>query len=519
MRYVQILRRARAVWPWAIFLGLTLPHLHHVPFYDGAVYYLCIERIATEIFRLATMQCDGHITHVYFGLLALTQFFGSNLVAIYLLNMALVATAGFCLQRYCRLQGYTSGESQLWLAMYLVLPSLVVHIFHINLDLALTALYTLLIVLLLEQRIALAMVVGCGMLFTKETGIPLYGTTVFLAFFCLHRTTPWRQKMQHWWILTLPPIVLAMVMGYSKWIAPDALSMWIYAPRDRDIWHTLAALPFSDIRFRDFLFNALALNGLWALTAAIAITSVTSAYQGHWRRASGETIFLAVLLLATLYWSTRIRNWNNARYVLMCWPCLLLLAQRTFRTCGTKPSWRIGFLSLFFGLIFLGNVRTIDPVSRWYYGTFLFGTHTMLHMNAHNPDALRDQWAYNSQFLELHRVTDQIMREIQPTPETLFIVAPGGNFYFPLRIRQSDFGLTASPVGSYGLLVNDVVAGVTASELKKHYAVGTKFYYLQLPNLRHEAMLPRLLAEHRLERLIRAEENGYTLTAYEFSLR
>ena len=92
---------------------------------------------------------------------------------------------------------------------------------------------------------------------------------------------------------------------------------------------------------------------------------------------------------------TRYRFSNGARYVLLASPVLILAFYHALLSLFQRQITRLIYLAVCATLVFLSNFRTLDVVSRSFFGTFAFGSHAMLDMTSMTGGLMLDSIVYN----------------------------------------------------------------------------------------------------------------------------
>ena len=109
-----------------------------------------------------------------------------------------------------------------------------------------------------------------------------------------------------------------------------------------------------------------------------------------------------------------------------------------------RPGVRRAVLGTYAALLAVSAMRTVDPVSRWLWGTFRFGSHQMLDMTSLTGECCgtgRDQLAYSLEFTRFHDLTDSVVTALVRDTATVIAV--------PSRMRyHTSSGESIAPRGA-----------------------------------------------------------------------
>ena len=160
-------------------IALISRHLGYIPMWDGRAYAECAVEASLHGLAPFYLRCWGHASHLYLGLLAISQLFDTgNATALIAVNAIIfaVGVAGFH-RLTCVVfpDDAQRVDRALLSAVFMLQPPLLASVLQPGLDLPVLvgAIWT--IALLIERRWAWTAVVGTAMMFSKETGVMLYG--------------------------------------------------------------------------------------------------------------------------------------------------------------------------------------------------------------------------------------------------------------------------------------------------------------------------------------------------------
>ncbi len=214
---------------------------------------------------------------------------------------------------------------------------------------------------------------------------------------------------------------------------------------------------------------------------------------------AGSGRFLALVLAGLVYVVTRYRGYNNARYVLIVSPILILLAYRAMLSVCTNGAVRRVLLSGAAALVLLSNFRTLDVGSKLVFGTFNFGSHALLDMQSLIGGLKLDSIVYNLESLQFHYLWSDVMQDLRPAPHTVFFMGDT-TYNFPSPVDEHSYALTLDPARALPLSILSGDGDVQRGELRKHVTGdGERFFYVAFANADNH-QLPMLLERYPLIR-------------------
>jgi len=132
------------------------------------------------------------------------------------------------------------------------------------------------------------------------------------------------------------------------------------------------------------------------------------------------------------------------------------------------------------------NFRTLDIASRSIFGTFPFGSHSLLNMTSLAGGLKLDALAYNLEFLQLEYLFADMIRDLRPRSGSVLLM---GNaiYYFPPDVDGRNYELTANPshVLPLFIAIGDVSRDVIGSHVR---ADGEPFFYMAFANADNEQL-------------------------------
>jgi hypothetical protein len=211
------------------------------------------------------------------------------------------------------------------------------------------------------------------------------------------------------------------------------------------------------------------------------------------------------LAVVTGYLLTRVTTFTNSRYLLPVMPLLVVVLYSALLAVRARARSRQALLGVYAILLFVSALRTVDPVSRWVYGTFDFGERQMLRMTSITGECCaygRDQLVYNLEFTDLEALMSEAMSALAPPSSTLIMIPDSTDWYIVPRLDERTNRRTTYRAGSRHLIVVE-----TRPDSVHAYARQWRHaYYLALPNgarargLRDLASAFAIGPEHRFRR-------------------
>ena len=326
--------------------------------------------------------------------------------------------------------------------------------------------------------------------------------------------------------LAVPLVLFVVYLFYRKYTrAAGEEVIWTYgALRNESLLHQLI-VPRVDRFLLSNLATALVLNFAWIGTAVIAAGTAVTAWsigragslRAAWRTTAAKAAtapgLVVMLAVVTSYLLTRVTTFTNSRYLLPVMPLLVVVLYAALLAVRARARSRQALLGAYAILLFVSALRTVDPVSRWVYGTFDFGERQMLRITSITGECCaygRDQLVYNLEFTELEGLLNAAMRTLAPPASTLIMLPDSTDWYIVPRLDGRTNRRTINHAGARRLIVVE-----TRPDSVHAYARQWRHaYYLALPNgawargLRDLASAFAIGPEHRFRR------DGYWLSVY-----
>ncbi len=509
-----------------------LSHIDYVPLWDGRIYADCI-LAAGERLSFRGLGCAGHNAQAYIVLLALAErvapgSFVPIVVANVVLGLLVLGSLARLLDHL--LPGRTwATERALVVAAFAVQPLFIASTLQPNVDFG-TLVFTLpCLCALLERRVLAATLLGCLVVFTKETGVIVYGVLAMSALvFAVRRAGDgWRETFVRF--KPFAPLAVPVLLGGVA-LADDILGLrllafdarWSSGHIEADVSDVIRAFVPDAVDLNNFA-GIFILNFMWVPTLVIVVDLGLAALARLLRREDAESpgpseparvVIYGALL--TTFILTRYKTFSNFRYFLALNPLFLAIV---IVAVAKRVPWRLARHGLVCTLIILFTAsifRTIDPVSRAVFGTWPFGAHDLIDVTANTGECCghgRDQLVYNLEFAAMSTLQDEALAKIRPTAATVFSMDPQANWYTVGRVDSATFHRTLRRFETIEPRVLDT------NELGKLPVVPEEIFYFAFENVENQRSLTWLAGRYAIADTFDFDTDGYTLRVYRMTRR
>ena len=522
----------RAVLALAAIVAVALlaSHLDFIPIWDGWAYAECAVDVVTNRFALYFLRCYGHPAYVYSGILAVFQLIDlGNPVLLFLVNAGVLAGATIGFHRLMRRVFPAEDHAidvALLTAVFLLQPPFLASVLQPALDLPVLAGTIWCAVLLLERRWFWCGVVGTATAFSKETGVLLYVVLLGCCVLWTLARTPGTLLIRLRALLPLWP-TLAPVLAYAGYVVvfgyfrPGQAPVWS-AEGEGSLFVRLLT-PRLDAAFASYLALLFILNFAWLPSAWIAVDAIGGVIRKVRLRskrvvsgADGEAVgFLTLATAAALVALTRFITYSNVRYLMAGTGLMLAVAYLALVRLGATPMVRRAALGVYAALLALSAVRTVDPVSRWLWGTFPFGSHRMLDMTSITGEccgAGRDQLVYSLEFTRFHDLTDQVLVAMMRDTATVIALPSVMRYHTVGRVDPTTWRRTLRREGAFEPTVMPGPVMLTMDTLPR------SVIYIDMPNAKDPMTLGLLSRLYSVGPARRFESGRYGLSAFPLTL-
>jgi hypothetical protein len=496
------------------------------PMWDGRIYAECVVNAASGPFSVDALRCAGHASYAYVALASLVQRAAPGSYVLILVTNAflfIVATIGFH-RILTRAFPEQRLDRALVTACFCVQPVFIASVVQPGLDFPMLPGFIWCIVFLLERRWVWLIVTGTALAFTKETGIVLYGALLgcYAIVFVVFAPGSFRSRIEA--IVRLTPLTFPAFLF--------ALNVLYQATRPSPtLWYEFTAghlisklLPRLDLLLINYLTIIFVLSFAWIASAWIAVDlfvgSVRLAHRLPRRPVPGANprvlSFLLLLTGVTVFTVTRFTTYGNARYLIVAIGLLLVPFYAALLRLGLAPPVRRTVVAVFGAALLVSNVRTVDPGSRWVYGTFPVGDRTMLAMTSITGECCgrgRDQLVYNLEFTVLGALQQDAFAAVAADDSAVLVVPDSMAWYTVGALDKRTHRSTLSRDDVQQPIVREV------SELVQGSTHPPSAWFLSLPNGRAEDAMRALGGLYVIGPERRFRRGGYLLSTYPLTLR
>ena len=419
-----------------VVLAILWPERSYVPIWDGRVYADCAVNAAQHGLSMQSLRCAGHPSQGYAVFLALSQLVRlGDVRLLFAVNALLGIGALLCIRvMLARLfpGGAFARALDLLTLACAVHPVVLSTLLQVNVDFGVYVFFFAALAALVWRRYVLVAIAGVLLCFSKETGTLVYG--VMIGLWVLFEWAPAAESVMArvrrlfpLWPTVVPLALFAFhVLTFTGVRHETAIwkQGWQRGPLDGFVW-----FDFSEPVFRSYAAGILVLGFMWVVTAIIAVDLIVGGTRMVRRQSSREVpgadrhllSYLIVLTALIAYLLTSFRTWSNLRYFSLLYPLLVLFSFVALARLRAWPLVRNGMMAAMTLLFALATVRSVDPVSRFVYGTFSIGDRAMYRMASITGEYRgpgRDQLVYNLEFTGYDAVQNTLFRQLRPTDST-----------------------------------------------------------------------------------------------------
>lgn len=515
----------------AIATLVRLPHLWFVPIWDGRAYWDdCLQPALAGSFEPLAFNCFGHRSMLYMLTVSWPQYFSRD--SVLLLNLAHLGISLLTIWAFYKVMlrllppaetGPAGLEAGLATILFASMPVWTASSINLNPDTGVLAAFLFALAFFLERRLVPATIAGVFLVLSKEIGLLLWLVLAGIEAGFVVYENGWRRagRMLPQRTALLLPVLVYVGVG-TLLTAKSLPATWGGGTSRWALIRTFLSFDVFDPVFGAYVADLFLLNFAWVMTFVIAVWLAAICIAVLRRRPvplpagmDGRSgIFTALAALATLYLLTRYPTFNNPRYLLPAFPMVVIAFTVATFSLVRRPVVRAAVLVVATVLQLASMSRTIDPVSRFAFGTFRFGEHEMLAMTSRTAECCgfgRDQLVYNLQFTAFHYLQNQLFSQIRPGDGDVIGLSRAASWYLvgPLDAQTRHRTLRKNGVVRPGLLtLVDVAAGMKLPE---------RMHYIVFPNVDNRADLRQLSTGYRVTGPFRVGEDGYHLDFYQLS--
>ncbi|MBU0762694.1 MAG: hypothetical protein KKD39_06675, partial [Candidatus Altiarchaeota archaeon] len=482
----------------AIFILTAYQHINYVPLWDGRMYWVAYQRPVIELCQ----DCKVHPSHFHRLIYCSSQLLDPGNPKISSAINLILGLGGLAifykLLKHIHGEKISETEAALITFLFGFNPVFMAHIIQPSLDYNLPIYITAATYFLLKEKYFTASLFGLFATFTKEPGSVAY-TLIVLSYILFVKKIHWKdtkKNIKNLFTLTYPTALFIIYLRFFS----------LYQIRNKDLLTSVLSPALNDL-FDPQLAVMYLLNFNWIMTAVIlagaAIQLHASLKKREIRLKPNLVLFLTSSLIPLAYLLSKIRNNNNPRYMLITAPFFILLFSLfLMKTIKRKPH-RTALLIILLTLIYASAYRTIDPISKSFYGVFEFGDQQILQMIKYVQRNYfgRDQLVYNFEYMNLEYLTEDIVTDLGI--ENTYVSTHGPGVYSGPSLCLLDVENTMRMVKPDGSTYN------CKTEL------GDEFYYIIYPIIRKH-MIKEFNEEYDSVRNITYENSGYRISVIHY---
>ena len=503
------------------------------PVWDGMIHYTVLIDAIISNFDILNYCNDNHICQGFMLFMALPyEFYKENYYA-FNIWLTLVAVSGIVAFYYLLLFFFKSRlkniEIVLITSLFIFHPSVLSAMTLFTIDTGVLIFFIFYWLMLLKGKRWAAGIFAFLLLFSKETSMLL----VPLPFmFCLlwqpssAKRTLLKEFGKYFYtktketaeVLVPIPVLLRSLIKLSseriQWLKRNFLIVLIpyfflglfmlykvFIRHQPAIWNKLSkdavTLDYfgSDGRFVTYLgmifllnFNYI-LTVLWLVLLVVMIVKRNSINDLFQKKL---TLLFTLLFISGLVVLTLVVSWAQPRYVMLLIPFMLLAIAQLSSVLISSKYVRIAGGILLLILFAVEDVRTVDPISKAFFGTFDFGEHKLLNLisrtheeNTAPGNYTTTQLTYNLEYLKISPLLNSIYSDIRPTAQTTFVYEPWTEW---LLMNHLDSNYKMAYRGS-DLVMPRIV---TVDDIVRSQNLNPDVYYIELPNIDNRDLIERL---------------------------
>lgn len=423
--------------PVFLYVFILLPNLGFIGLYDGNYYQECIFEASKSLLHPERLFCYGHPSIVFFAPYALAMRISGgsvvafNLVTVFFGSLSVIAFASLA-------KSLLPAESQLrrmlLACVYATHPLILATTLNVSADTGFMLFAVVFLACLFERRYALASISGLFLVFSKEPGIVfLVASSILWAIAEFHKHG--KKGIAEMWLLLFPVIgfVVYLLTGAYKITYPPDTNVYfkMHGMMNSPMIHSFLSFNPMDPRFHMFLGGIFVLNFAWIAATVLAaglcvyLIRLSRGLKNFSVYFKPEVVIVGILFLIFIYALTRVSPANNFRYLGPVYALFLLLFGVAASFVTSARHVRTGILMLLLVLQIASIYQTIDPVSRYLFGTFPFGKKQLLILDRSTPPCCSfgiDEVLYNLEFMTRTRELQQRAYEwIKPKSNTIFV--------------------------------------------------------------------------------------------------
>lgn len=501
-----------------IYVLLRIQFFTYLPIFDATAYYSgCLQDQLLRKFDLYNFNCNGHPSWGFmlpFVFLHSLDFGNLTLMHLLLTVMGIIGITAFH-GILCTVfdRGKYRHEISLMALISAVYPVTFVASVNFTPDFGVYVYFLVFLYFLMKKAPVPAAISAVLLIFSKETGLLLYGTSVFLYLTIAYLV---RRKDHEAYIRQLVLLIPGLVFTVFILVSLGLGKLIIFPVKPEDRIGFLSPDVFDRITFAYFA-KLFILNFNWIVSVFILIMFVRFSatifrqkkiiISSPDREAYKNIFLLAAILSFSFFVLTRFKTYTNVRYFLPFYPVLLIIGFFAITAVLKKKVHRIVVLISIVMLFFSGNFHSVDPVSRWLFGTFAFGKHTLYSMTtlSRENDAGHgwEQLFYNTQITNLSFLYDRI-----------YATLPYGANIFDPHYRYA-WHIHSFDAARKGIFFNHLVS----TDFPSGNAIPKNIYYVDYPFFFKKFRYADILTAYRPVETTVFDYHGYVINVEKMERR
>jgi hypothetical protein len=535
-----------------LFIAIQVHFIDFLPLWDGRWYLEVIHILLNRPFDLLAFSL-GHSAIAYGLMVAFTQWIGGGgVVYFHILQIVIGCVGIFSFHKILRFifKDKFSIEVSFLTLIYAIHPMVMAGSLGPTLDFPVTSFALAMVASLLYEKVALFFVFSILAIFTRETGLSIYVAfcLAYLVGFILRKKIS-ISKVPQKIVVLVAPLVAFLLFAVFKRMSGAEIFWGGASSSPQNLISLFLKFDLTNPFTVTHLLQIFVLDFNWIFTLAILLFLggillsklisfvLNRPFPAPHKpldidRTAFYSLFFVFLVNGILL--VNYQTYVIPRYRIPLIPLFLIFGLYCFLALFQQwPKIRIWLLALFSLLFFAQNFYSLDLVSNNIFGTFDFGSHTLLCMNriiSRQPDCGRDQIAYNLQYTQVSRLANEAAKFLVPGLDGNVHILSTVTNNIALVIPNIDTRTGTLTLGEgNGILkpifyssdyrhVSDATVPVKLLEEVPESALPSQMYFLTFPMYDdgHFVGLRLQRKGYRLAQFIPIQKDGYELDLYQY---
>ncbi len=522
--FKDALRFLYVALPFLIMVG---PYTDFVPIWDGALYAEETLKSVRDDFDVWGLNIAGHpgigslLVPALFAKLAGGQLWGLHLGNIALGIVAVISFQCIIDTLFAELP---RAERSLIALVFSSIPVVAANSINTNLDFGTLVFSLVFLSLLVRRHFWFAALAGGMLVLAKESGVVVWGITlgVYSLALIFERGYSFKQKVRK--LLKISPAfmsIIALIWYIAIRIKKNQGILWNgLGTKGIGTPHDIRLPSVYDHVFQAYVATIFSMNFMWIPSIFIMLGFTAFVIKQLFRlwhcRFTYRDLLICGLPCALLIALTTCRTFTNVRYFLPLFPVIILAFAQALQVLIENYRVRMLILGITSAAFLISAFRTIDPISRRIFGTFAFGSHSMLDITSITKECCgrgRDQLAYNLEFTHINHLVNMIYSDLRPSESQPVVLAELANWFLLSWTtlseppRRSLFGPNVKPTAVK--LAKEIVSSPTPPK---------SIFWINMPNIDGEAELAVLKGRYITTSERRYDRSGYSLSVFVMTL-